>query len=184
MHVFQTTSDHLYFFLKFGACYRMLQYKSVERIHSKEYCFMFSCTFLVFMLVFIIKLLFYHFIFFWRSIKFPPKNINQSETKVGDSRIDFYSFSVSGNLNFNISLYSHCFCLDDFTATLERTASSLNTYSEGFSEAYLVTFKCHGKIVALKVLPKMLDGVLNPASIYLLKYKNIGLKNHDKKLSD
>ena len=87
---------------------------------------------------------------------------------------------MSGNLNFNISLYSNCFCLDHFTATLERTASSLNTYSE----AYLVTAKCHGKIVALKVLPKMFDGVLNPAGIYLLKYKNIRLKNHDKKLSD
>ena len=69
MLVFQTTSDHLCLFrLKFGACYSMLQYKSVERIHSKEYCFMFSCTLLVFLLVFIIKLLFYHFIFLFDEV--------------------------------------------------------------------------------------------------------------------
>ena len=99
MHVFQTTSDHLYFFrLKFGARYSMLQYKSVERIHSKEYCFMFSCTLLVFLLVFIIKLVLSFYFFIWRSIKFPPKNINQSETKIGDSQIDFIVFQCLGIL--------------------------------------------------------------------------------------
>ena len=63
-----------------------------RRVYSKECCFMFTYTFLTFLLSFFIKKnfkkCFYHFhFFFWWTLEFLQQNINQSKARIGDTKL-------------------------------------------------------------------------------------------------
>ena len=75
--------------LHHGSVGSMLHHGSVGQVHSKKCYFMFTYTFETVFCCFSSKnLCSYHFhFFFWWSIKFPPQNINQSETWTDDKKL-------------------------------------------------------------------------------------------------
>ena len=75
--------------LHHGSVGSMLHHGSVGQVHSKKCYFMFAYTFETVFCCFSSKnLCSYHFhFFFWWSIKFPPQNINQSETWTDDKKL-------------------------------------------------------------------------------------------------
>ena len=82
-----TNSYQLYFF-RITNAWSMLHHRSVKRFQSNEWYFMLHTPFWNLLLFFHQKMWFYHshFSFSW-SVKFLQQNINQSETKIGGSKL-------------------------------------------------------------------------------------------------